>query len=123
MYFIGGIYLIEYINIVKIIIYIVIVYVLKIESENKYKIGYTKRKLEKRLKELIEPVWYFESRYVTKLESYLHRYFKHKKIEGEWFILEDSDIDIIKKECLIFESRIDYLLESGNPFSIKEFTH
>lgn len=107
-----------------------IVYVLKIESENKYKIGYTKRKLEKRLKELqtgcpdvIEPVWYFESKYVTKLESYLHRQFKNKKIEGEWFILEDGDIDIIKKECLIFESRIDYLVESGNPFSIKEFNH
>ena len=105
-----------------------IVYVLKIESENKYKIGYTKRKLEKRLKELqtgcpdvIEPVWYFESKYVTKLESYLHRQFKNKKIEGERFILEDGDIDIIKKECVGFESRIDSLIENGNPFAINEF--
>lgn len=107
-----------------------IVYIVKIESERKYKIGYTKRKLEKRLKELqtgcpdvIEPVWYFKSKYVTKLESYLHRQFKDKKIEGEWFLLENEDIDNIKRECVNFEKRVDFLMESENPFILKEFNH
>ena len=107
-----------------------VVYILKIESENKYKIGYTKRKLEKRIKELqtgcpdvIEPVFSFESKYVTKLESYLHRSYSNKKVEGEWFILEKNDIEEIKQKCVDFESRIDFLIESGNSFTLKEFNH
>lgn len=105
-----------------------IVYIVKIDSEDKYKIGYTKRELNTRIKELqtgcpytISPIWSFKSEYPTKLESYLHRNYSHKRVEGEWFVLDNNDIEKIKEDCISFEKRIEILMENENPFILKEF--
>lgn len=104
-----------------------IVYIIKIESDNKYKIGYTKKKLSERIKNLqtgspdnIIAISEFKTKYPTKLEKYLHRYYSDQRLEGEWFCLEESDIVKIKKQCLDFESNMDFLIESGNPFVLKK---
>lgn len=103
-----------------------LVYIVKIESEDKYKIGFTKRKLEERIKGLqtgcpynIIPIFEFDSKYATKLESYLHRSFSDKRLEGEWFSLTDKDLDNIEHKCEMFEKNMNTLSEQDNPFILK----
>ena len=100
-----------------------IVYIVKVETENKYKIGYTRKKLEERIKALqtgcpdnIIPIYEFESNYATKLESFLHRGYKQSRISGEWFDLTEEDLESIKKSCELFESNMETLTKHDNPF-------
>ena len=62
----------------------------EIGQERLYKIGYTRRPIEKRIKELktgnaadFYIVDSFQSKWGTKIESILHRSLKAKKINGE----------------------------------------
>ena len=71
----------------------------EIGNEKLYKIGYTKRDIEKRIKELktgnaadFYLVNSFESKWGTKIESILHRSLRSKKVSGEWFLLDENDI-------------------------------
>lgn len=41
----------------------------------------------------------FESKWGTKIEAHLHKRFKSKKISGEWFKLDESDILTFELEC------------------------
>ena len=83
------------------------VYLISSGIENKiYKIGHTRRPVEKRIKEFktgnssnLEVVNTFESKWGTKIEASLHQRFKSKQIEGEWFELSDIDIKDFNKEC------------------------
>ena len=72
-----------------------------------YKIGYTKRRVEDRIKDFktgnvhdISIVHIFETdKYVNSIESTLHREYKFNRIRGEWFELSDIDIDTFIVKC------------------------
>ena len=92
-----------------------IVYVIS-DYEGYYKIGCTKGELDKRIKHLSTSyhddffvVFYYISDYPFKLERYLHKYFFNKKFKGEWFLLDDSDIFILKSLCERYENNFKYI--------------
>lgn len=96
-------------------------------QDNHYKIGYTKREVKNRLKELktgnsqtLDVISIFESKWGNKIESYLHRRFKDKKIDGEWFELNDYDVNNFISLCVshhealeILDKENTYILERG----------
>jgi len=95
------------------------------EYETKYKIGYTRNKatLKKRVKSLqtgnpekIRIVDYFPTKHGRQVETTLHNIFSIKRLEGEWFDLEIYDVKNFIESCKKIESRIDFLVEQGNPF-------
>jgi hypothetical protein len=77
------------------------------ESQKYYKIGYTKRNVEKRIKELSTSSAYtFElvktypcSIKGSTLENLLHKQYFSKKIKGEWFELTIEDIINFEDTC------------------------
>jgi len=76
------------------------------DVEKQYKIGYTRRDVEDRVKEFrtgnsnnLEVISVFESKWGTKIESSLHRKYKTKKIDGEWFDLNQEEVNSFKLEC------------------------
>lgn len=71
-----------------------------------YKIGYTKRDPNQRIREMktgnasrLEVVESFQSKWGTQIEAKLHRVFQDKRISGEWFRLNAYDISQFKKLC------------------------
>ena len=69
-----------------------------------YKIGHTRRGVKNRIKEFktgnssnLEVVDTFESKWGTKIEASLHK--RYKRIEGEWFKLDEKDILNFNDEC------------------------
>lgn len=86
-------------------------------EEKAYKIGYTKREVETRIKELktanpndilIEKV-YKTDRYTSNIEKMLHKEFKDKKIDGEWFLLNEEDVSKFESLCDKFYQTFDML--------------
>lgn len=72
-----------------------------------YKIGFTKKSVESRVKQLqtgnprkinIEYV-YEADKYISSIESRLHKDFKEGRLNGEWFELYDTDVEKIPKLC------------------------
>ena len=87
------------------------IYILE-NFENFYKIGYSKDP-EKRVKQLntgnstsLKLIKKFKTKYDSKIESYLKKYFKTRNVRGEWFDLSNDDI----KKAL---SAILYLIRKG----------
>ena len=77
-------------------------YIYIMESQNKYKIGYSKN-VERRLKEISNSP--FEVKLIYKsnklvdvvfVEKELHKKFEEKRINREWFDLTEYDIEVIK---------------------------
>jgi len=75
-------------------------------DDKKYKIGYTKKEVSHRLKQLktgnseeltIEKV--YNSKWGTKLESILHRQYKSQNLSGEWFKLNDNQVNNFINDC------------------------
>lgn len=106
------------------------VYLIAAYHDNKtfYKIGWTKRDPEKRLKELrtanshdLELVDFFESKWGPRIEINLHRKFNHIKKNGEWFELSDIDRDNFKKICQDNHSMFEMMSEQ-NEFFQKKFS-
>lgn len=68
-----------------------------------YKIGKTKNPDDRRrtfnvkLPFRVEYVTLIETNDMTLLESDLHKRFKHKNVDGEWFNLDDDDVEYIKR--------------------------
>lgn len=103
------------------------VYLIKNLDDNQYKIGYTRRSVEQRIKEFktgncnhLKVIHQFESIWGTKIEATLHRRFGTKKIEGEWFYLEKEDVDNFLIECINLDKNFkilnelnSYVLEKG----------
>jgi hypothetical protein len=97
------------------------------EGRKLYKIGYTRRTIDKRIKEIrtgngsdIYLVESFSSVWGTKIESHLHKQFKTKKVNGEWFDLTDEDVESFIKRCEsihnVFQTIVTentYYLETG----------
>jgi hypothetical protein len=77
-----------------------------IECDNKYKIGYTRKSIDQRIKQMktgnsgnLNLISFFESKWGTKIESHLHRKFKSKKVSGEWFELDENDVLTFELQC------------------------
>ena len=76
-----------------------------------YKIGVSKNP-DKRLKNLktgnsnnlsIKQLYKTNQKYVYKIETILHRIHENKKIAGEWFLLNDNDVENFLLECIKIE--------------------
>ena len=99
------------------------VYLLANWDANKFKIGITRGKVEKRLKQLqtgngekIEILQVFETEHFLKVEKSMHRRYGHKKSKGEWFELSDDDILAFQVDCQTSHNLFQMLIDSGNPF-------
>lgn len=95
------------------------------DEETKYKIGYTKDELnlKRRLKAIQTGNPYkcsicntFNTKHYRKIETTLHNTHIHKRLEGEWFVLDLEDVVHFTKNCEDIEKRFDLLKESNNPY-------
>jgi len=98
------------------------IYLLNMVGTDYYKIGITKRDLKKRINELqtgcpdkIELINHFECTYYYKVESWLHRIYKNKRLNGEWFILDDADVNDFINKCETLHDNV-VLLINENPY-------
>lgn len=89
------------------------------EEHPKYKIGRSKDP-NKRLLQLqtsnasiLEIIHIFPSKYVTLLESKLHRMFKNTDSNNEWFNLEQHEIENFLKTCQKIEN-VHLVLEDNS---------
>ena len=99
------------------------VYLVGIPEDNLYKIGWTKGEIDKRIAPLqtgnpkkIEVIHLFESDHHVKLESWVHRQYMGKRMEGEWFELTKEDVDNFLTNCQTGHDIYQCLVDSGNPF-------
>ena len=80
------------------------------DNANQIKIGFTKRDIKKRIKELnspnLIPILMYETKYPTQLEKALHFRFKQHNIEREWFNIEHFSIDELKGICVKLDESI-----------------
>jgi hypothetical protein len=108
------------------------VYLINIEKTSFYKIGITRNKPEKRLKQLqtgncekLVLTDQYQSDVFIKIETILHRNFKHKKfkpddfenLKGEWF---EFDIDFVKNFryiCKKIEKNYLFIKENSSLFN------
>ena len=93
-------------------------------QDNIYKIGVTRGKIEKRIKQLqtgnaneIYLIDFYETKYPFFIERWLHIKFYPRQKIGEWFFLKDNEVFNFKKDCSIMEENAKSL--KGNPFAIK----
>lgn len=96
-----------------------------LSEEKLYKIGYTKRAVKQRIKELktgnpsefeIEKVYIAED-YSASIENNLHKYFAHKLIEGEWFHLSIEDVNNFESLCEKFYNNFN-MIQKNNTYLI-----
>jgi len=99
------------------------VYLVGIPDEDRYKIGWTKGSIDKRLVPLqtgnpkkIEVIELFETEHHVKVESWMHRIHASKRMEGEWFELTNEDITNFSNNCQKGHDTFQMLIDSGNPF-------
>lgn len=62
----------------------------------------------------------FKSKWGTKIEAQLHMAFNKKKINGEWFDLNDEEVKSFKEKCKLSHENMElitkyntYYLETG----------
>lgn len=98
------------------------VYLISAENNGKklYKIGYTRRSIEDRIKDFktgnisdFEIVDSFSSKWGTKIERSLHKFFKNKRISGEWFDLVPEDILVFQEKCLLIHRNLEFINETN----------
>ena len=99
------------------------VYLLKEDGDNSlYKIGTTRcDNIEDRIKKLqtgngnkIRLISSFLTNKPFMLEKMMHNKYQENREEGEWFLLNQNQIDSFLDDCKIFQKTIDDL--EGNPF-------
>jgi hypothetical protein len=106
------------------------VYLVCSEFDNNklYKIGYTKRNIDKRISEFktgncseLYLVNSFKSKWGTKIESILHKKYKSqsKNINGEWFKLENEDIINFYNDCKKIHDNIETISNENSYFKEK----
>ena len=91
----------------------------EINGKKLYKIGYTRRDVETRVRELktgnaadLFIVESFKSKWGTKIESQIHRRFRNKKVNGEWFDLTEDDIDGFIDICKHIDNNLEIVSQS-----------
>jgi len=78
-----------------------------LHGETIYKIGFTKRAVSKRLKELstgnpgeFEIIKTYDAKdHGASIEGVFHRTYRNKRINGEWFYLDQKEIDSFEEMC------------------------
>ena len=87
----------------------------------KFKIGMTKNKIEKRVAELQtgnpNEIWvhsYYETQYPLKIEKMMHGRHASSNVKNEWFDLSVSEVINFKNECKQCEEILKALRD--NPF-------
>ena len=99
-----------------------------INGEKLYKIGFTRRTPDQRIKEFqtgnaseFTIVNTFQSNWGTKIEARLHKIYKSSKINGEWFQLNDEQVKSFNNECQLIHDGLEtistqntYYLDRGN---------
>lgn len=98
------------------------VYLLKLVGEDTYKIGVSSD-VNKRIKQLqtgnsneIILVSKFKSEFPFKVESSLHRMYGYLNVNGEWYSLDDKQVESFQKNCEMFEKNFKTLSDYENPF-------
>jgi hypothetical protein len=105
------------------------VYLISMEGTNTCKIGYTNENKGPagRMRELqtgcpfkLKVLGSYLSEFGNKIEGMLHRQYSSKKmdenlneLQGEWFDLEDDDINNFEKECESTEKTINMIIETS----------
>ncbi len=88
------------------------------DNSDQVKIGYTKRNVNDRIKELNSPnlilILEYETKYPTQLEKALHFRFKKHNIEREWFQLDDYKVDELKEICKMLDEGVTTIKENNN---------
>ena len=100
------------------------VYLINIERTDLYKIGITRKTIKERMKSLqtgspfkLFIIDFYETDMCQKIETILHRNFKHKKyvsedfenLIGEWFQLTFEDVKDFREKCQKIEDNVNYL--------------
>jgi hypothetical protein len=95
----------------------------EINNDILYKIGITKRDVNKRIKELktgnaatLNIVNIFESKWASKIEANLHQTYKTKNVSGEWFRLKDDEITNFVTRCQSIHDNFELLNKSNTWF-------
>lgn len=96
-------------------------YVYLLCDGEKFKIGMTKNKIEKRVAELQtgnpNEIWihsYYETNYPLKIEKMMHGRHAPSNVKNEWFNLSISEVVNFKNECKQCEDILKALHD--NPF-------
>ena len=96
-------------------------YVYLLCDGEKFKIGMTKNKIEKRVAELQtgnpNEIWvhsYYETQYPLKIEKMMHGRHASSNVKNEWFDLSVSEVINFKNECKQCEEILQALQD--NPF-------
>lgn len=99
------------------------VYLVGIPDEERYKIGWTRGKIDKRISPLqtgnpkkIEVIHLFETEHYMYVETWMHKQFASKRMEGEWFELSQEDVNSFITRCNKGHNIYKSLKEAGNPF-------
>lgn len=97
------------------------VYLVGIPDEDRYKIGWTKGKIEDRIRPLqtgnpkkIEVIHLFETKHYLNVETRMHGVYGSKRMEGEWFELTNEDVKNFLTNCQ--KSHDIFEMLSDNPF-------
>ena len=96
----------------------------EINDSTLYKIGITKRKINKRLTELktgnpatLSVIHTFESKYAPKIEKHFHISKAYNNMGGEWFQLSHDDINNFIPQCKLIHDNLT-LLANNNTWII-----
>jgi hypothetical protein len=88
--------------------------------------GMTKRDPYKRLKELqtgnpnkLDITYVFESQYGNLLESTLHTHYQTFRLEGEWFMIDQEQVDSFIPVCEKYEGLLKLVHEENTYFQSK----
>lgn len=104
--------------------YVYLLFCVGIDGSEGYKIGITKRDINKRISELqtgndskIQLLKQYQSENYLKVEKWLHRKYNSFKTESnnEWFALQPEHVISFIKDCEEADNNINFLL-NNNPF-------
>ena len=92
-----------------------------------FKIGVTTRPINERIRELqtshpekIDIIKFYKAENHNAVERWLHRKFNEKRLEGEWFQLDETDINQFESLCQSHDKVITLLKEENHFFSKKD---
>jgi hypothetical protein len=92
----------------------------EINGERLYKIGYTRRTPEQRIKEFktgnASDFWLvdsYKSKWGTKIEAQLHKIFRKNKVSGEWFNLSNDDLKTFREKCTIIDNNLEMVANTN----------
>lgn len=93
-----------------------------IDDMTLYKIGFTKRDINDRINEFktgnasdFNIINQFKSKWASKIETQLHKYYNKSKIKREWFSLSENDINDFIPMCEKIHNNLE-LIKNNNTY-------